>query len=95
MKLKRIISVILLLSVTALTLFVISCGNDENANPARESNDSGDVNIPSDNNAENGEDKQKQRPALDLPDVTFNGYAFRVLNVPQSEVTWVYTTIWA
>jgi len=36
---------------------------------------------------------QAEKPALDLPDVKYGGYDFRVINVDQSAMTWVYTTI--
>ena len=38
-------------------------------------------------------DGTPEKTALDLPDVKYDGYKFRVLNVPQDEVVWVYTTI--
>lgn len=62
--------------------------------------------VPSNENTENtatGEngkisdegDSQTQKAPLDLPDVKYNGYDFKIMNVAQSAMTWIYTTITA
>ena len=51
---------------------------------------------PDENNPDGTEEPQPATKApLDLPDNTYNGYDFRIMNVQQSAMTWVYTTITA
>jgi hypothetical protein len=88
---KKPIKLVLGLFVILLILpLAISCG-EESANiknPTEAATAGTDT-----RKTDAAEDEQPQRPALDLPDVKFDGYDFRVLNWSQSEMTWVFTTI--
>ena len=89
---KRVILKILFVCMIMLSVscLILSCGNDGGTPDIPENaKDSGN------DNAGNPEATQEQKPALDLPEIKYDGYAFRILNVPQSEVTWVYTTLCA
>jgi len=92
MKRKKLICVII--SILACMLMFTSCGDKtaDNSNPAKTPDDSGNINTPEN---ENQVENQTQKPMLDLPDIKYDGYEFKVMNIDQSSMTWVYTTVWA
>ena len=98
-KINNLIFAVLIICVIC-GLFLISCGESAGNTPAPqgEANNEANVSSPGDENngdSENNQNSQAQKPPLDLPDVKYNGYDFRVANIDQSSMTWVYTTIWA
>ena len=89
--LKRAICVILCVSMFILIL--MSC--DKPVDPIQ-----GET--PTEANADDSPDSdseavqaQPEKPPLNVPDVKYNGYEFRVMNVAQSAMTWVYTNLYA
>lgn len=100
MKINKLLCVILILSVIC-GMMLISCGeSSDNTVSGENPNESENIDSPGVENNENEEDEnggntQEQKPALDLPDVKYDGYEFRIANIDQSAMTWVYTTIWA
>jgi len=86
MKKKKLFCVIF--SIFLFALILISCGKDSDtiSEETLNTSDNGDN--------ENAETNQEQKPELDLPDVKYDGYEFRVLNTPSSEMR-ADTTIYA
>ena len=93
-KTKKLICVILIISL--LSLILISCGGesaDTTAPQGEVNNNEDNLNSPADGEDAEASNNQPQKPALDLPDVKYNGFDFRVINVAQTAMTWVYTTL--
>ena len=77
------------LAILLLLPLLTACGDE----PANIENPTETVTEAVTENFEDTEVEQPQKPMLNLPDVKYNGYDFRVLNMRQSEMTWVYTTV--
>jgi len=92
-KSKKII--IILLILVLLSLLLISCGKDTNTTaPEQQNNTENKDSLNGENqNPEENQIQSNNKPVLDLPDVKYDGYNFKVMNVAQSAMTWVYTTI--
>ena len=86
----------LLLILFLLVPLIIACNNPSNNNTPEVTEsvnkDNGENNnSPDDDN----DDMQVQKPALELPDIKYDGYDFKIMNIDQSAMTWVYTTIYS
>jgi len=87
-KSKWLTLMFLIVFLTAVLL--PSCGKDTNTAVPEQKNNAENNNSPDNENIENS---QSEKQGLDLPGVKYDGYTFRVMNVAQSSMTWVYTTI--
>ena len=93
---KKIMRILIIFITAILILAVMSCGKDASvSNPTEQKPDAGNTNSPGDDGANGGnpENGRPQKASPDLPDIKYNGYEFRVINIDQSAMSWVYTII--
>lgn len=103
MKTKKVILIFLLIislmlpCVTACNPSANSDSDSNNKTPADNMSGNSDNNNAADlgdNNADSGEEVHiPTKSPLDLPEIKYDGYDFRVMNTQQSAMTWVNTTI--
>lgn len=83
---------IILLLIACMVMPVLSACKSSMEEPSKEPSS----NTAAEENAGEPEDEiEVQKEPLDLPDVRYEGYEFKILNVDQSVMTWIYTTITA
>ena len=90
-KVKNVL--LLLLAISLLLPFMAACKTapDSSGNPTDAQNET----IADTGESDESEPETQAKAPLDLPDNRYDGHEFKVMNVDQSQMTWIYTTITA
>ena len=73
--------------------FMAACKAAPNLSPGDTPTNTPDIVNPDAANPDTDDSQPATKAPLDLPDNKYNGYNFRIMNVQQSAMTWIYTTI--
>jgi hypothetical protein len=88
-KIKSVLLVLLLISI--MLPFIIACKAEPK--PLSDTPTNTPDAVTPDGEPNGGESQSAQKEPLDLPDNKYNGYNFRIMNVDQTAMPWIYTTI--
>lgn len=96
MKFNQRSKIILFLLILSIMLpFMASCKTspDSSGTPTNSPNNAENPGEDNPGDSTDGQSQPATKAPLDLPDNKYDGYEFKIMNVEQSAMTWVYTTI--